>query len=94
MSCKVVVVNAAKMDFDGKLDFSVLSDDVQVFADSSEEELLQRIQGADVVVTKELSHIEIWQSHKCHRYVQQPYPLIQCIVFQMLVPSFCSHICE
>ena len=54
MSCKVVVVNAAKMDFDGKLDFSVLSDDVQVFADSSEEELLQRIQGADVVVTKEL----------------------------------------
>ena len=53
MSCKVVVVNAAKMDFDGKLDFSVLSDDVQVFADSSEEELLQRIQGADVVVTKE-----------------------------------------
>ena len=54
MSYKVVVVNAAKMNFDGKLDFSSLSDDVQVFADSSPEELLQRIQGADVVVTKEL----------------------------------------
>lgn len=54
MSYKVVVVNAAKMNFDGKLDFSSLSDDVQVFADSSPEELLHRIQGADVVVTKEL----------------------------------------
>ena len=54
MSYKVVVVNAAKMNFDGKLDFSSLSDDVQVFADSSPKELLQRIQGADVVVTKEL----------------------------------------
>jgi len=52
--CKVVVLNAAKMDFDGSLDFSVLSDKVQVYADSHGKEILDRIDGADAVVTKEL----------------------------------------
>ena len=51
---KVVVLNAAKMDFDGSLDFSVLSDEVKVYADSREDEILGRIQGADAIVTKEL----------------------------------------
>ena len=51
---KVIVLNAAKMDFDGSLDFSVLSDQVEVFADSREEEILNRIQDADAIVTKEL----------------------------------------
>ena len=54
MNQKVVVLNAGKMDFDGKLDFSVLSPDVTVYADSAQEEILDRIQGACVVVTKEL----------------------------------------
>ncbi|MBP3751856.1 MAG: hypothetical protein J6H20_04460 [Pyramidobacter sp.] len=48
---KVVVLNAAKMDFDGSLDFSVLSDEVKVYADSREDEILGRIQGADAIVT-------------------------------------------
>ena len=51
---KVVVLNAAKMDFDGRLDFSVLSDEVKVYADSREDEILDRVQDANAIVTKEL----------------------------------------
>ena len=54
MSERVVVVNAGKMNYDHALDFSVLSSDVQVYDDSTNEELIERIQGARVVVTKEL----------------------------------------
>ena len=54
MSERVVVVNASKMNYDQALDFSVLSSDVQVYDDSTNEELIERIQGARVVVTKEL----------------------------------------
>ena len=54
MGERVVVVNASKMNYDQALDFSVLSSDVQVYDDSTNEELIERIQGARVVVTKEL----------------------------------------
>ena len=54
MSERVVVVNASKMNYDHALDFSVLSNDVQVYDDSTNAELIERIQGARVVVTKEL----------------------------------------
>ena len=54
MGERVVVVNASKMNYDHALDFSVLSNDVQVYDDSTNEELIERIQGARVVVTKEL----------------------------------------
>ena len=54
MSERVVVVNAGKMNYDHALDFSVLSSDVQVYDDSTNAELIERIQGAHVVVTKEL----------------------------------------
>ena len=54
MSERVVVVNASKMNYDQALDFSVLSSDVQVYDDSTNEEFIERIQGARVVVTKEL----------------------------------------
>lgn len=54
MNRKVVVLNAGKMDFDGKLDFTSLSPDVTVYADSEPDQILDRIQGACVVVTKEL----------------------------------------
>ena len=55
MSERVVVVNAGKMNYDHALDFSILSNDVQVYEDSTNAELIERIQGARVVVTKELS---------------------------------------
>ena len=54
MNERVVVVNASKMNYDHLLDFSVLSNDVQVYDDSTNEEVIERIQGAGVVVTKEL----------------------------------------
>ena len=52
MNNKCVVLNAKKMNFDGKLDFSVLSSDVTVYDDTTNEELPGRIQGADIIVTK------------------------------------------
>lgn len=54
MNERVVVVNASKMNYDHLLDFSALSNDVQVYDDSTNEEVIERIQGARVVVTKEL----------------------------------------
>ena len=54
MNQKVVVLNAAKMNYDGRLDFSGLSADVTVYDDSKPEEILDRIQGACAVVTKEM----------------------------------------
>ena len=54
MSERVVVVNASKMNYDHALDFSILSNDVQVYDNSTNEEVIERIQGASVVVTKEL----------------------------------------
>lgn len=40
MKGKCIVLNAMKMNFDGKLDFFVLSRDVTVYDDITEEELL------------------------------------------------------
>ena len=54
MNNKCVVLNAKKMNFDGKLGFSVLSSDVTVYDDTTNEELPGRIQGADIIVTKEM----------------------------------------
>ena len=54
MNERVVVVNAGKMNYDHLLDFSVVSNDVQVYDDSTNKEIIERIQGAHVVVTKEI----------------------------------------
>ena len=54
MNERVVVVNAGKMNYDHLLDFSILSNDVQVYDDSTNAELIERIRGAAVVVTKEI----------------------------------------
>ena len=54
MNNKCVVLNAKKMKFDGKLDFSALSSDVTVYDDTTNEKLPGRIQGADIIVTKEM----------------------------------------
>ncbi|MBQ7174872.1 MAG: D-2-hydroxyacid dehydrogenase [Lachnospiraceae bacterium] len=51
---KVVVLNAGKMNYDGLLDFSVLSPDTVVYEDSAPDQILGRIEGAAAVVTKEL----------------------------------------
>lgn len=54
MNEKTVVLNAKKMNFDGKLDFSVLSKEVEIYDDTTPEQLLERIQGAGIIVTKEM----------------------------------------
>ena len=54
MNERVVVVNAGKMNYDHLLDFSILSNDVQEYDYSTNAELIERIQGATVVVTKEI----------------------------------------
>lgn len=54
MHFKTVVVNAGKMNYDGKLDMSGLSpDELALYEDTKPEEYPERLQGADCVVTKE-----------------------------------------
>lgn len=54
MNDKVVVLNAEKTNFDGNVDFSSLTPHTTVYDDTQPEEFLQRIQGYDIVVTKEI----------------------------------------
>ena len=58
---RVVVLNAAKMNYDGLLDFSGLAYETEngpaelvVYDDTAPEEILERIRDASCVVTKEL----------------------------------------
>lgn len=54
MNEKTIVLNAKKMNFDGRLDFTVLSSEVVVYDDTTPEQLLERIQDAGIIVTKEM----------------------------------------
>lgn len=54
MNDKTVVLNAARMNYDGKLDFSVLASEVTVYDATEPDQILERIQGADIIVTKEM----------------------------------------
>lgn len=54
MQGKVVILNAGKMDYDKKLDFSIIADDVVVYDDSNPQEVISRLEGATVAVTKEM----------------------------------------
>lgn len=51
----VVVLNGFKMNFDGALDYHCLSSHVTIYQDTTTSEILERIQDAEIVVTKELS---------------------------------------
>ena len=50
---KTVVLYGEKMNYDKLLDFSILSEEVDVYDDADEAKLLERIRGADVLITKE-----------------------------------------
>lgn len=54
MNQRVVVLNGDKMNYDGKLDFSVLSPDTVVYDESKGDEIVERIDGAAAVITKEM----------------------------------------
>lgn len=54
MYAKTVVLNGQRMNYDHRLDYSVLSDEVKVYEQTSPEQIIERIQGYDIVVTKEM----------------------------------------
>lgn len=54
MGLKAVVLNSERMNYDGKLDLSVLSSEVREYASTEQDQILERVQGMDVVVTKEM----------------------------------------
>ncbi|MCI2105113.1 MAG: D-2-hydroxyacid dehydrogenase [Intestinimonas sp.] len=54
MNNRTVVLNAARMNYDGKLDLSVLSSQVTQYEATDEADILARVQGQNIVVTKEL----------------------------------------
>lgn len=53
---KTVFLNAAKLDFDNKLDFSPLKELTTLtnYEASSNDEILERVQGQDIIITKEM----------------------------------------
>ena len=54
MNTKVVVLNAGKVNYDGRIDFSILSEDTVIYEDSTLADVLPRIAGAAAIVTKEM----------------------------------------
>lgn len=53
MNTKVVVINGERINYDGSIDYNILSDHVVVYKDSTNEEVIERIKGAGIVVSKE-----------------------------------------
>ncbi|MBS4960120.1 MAG: D-2-hydroxyacid dehydrogenase [Clostridiales bacterium] len=54
MNTKTVVLNAERMNYDHKLDLSILSDDVTIYDSTPEDKILERVEGKTIVVTKEM----------------------------------------
>lgn len=51
---KTVILNCKKLNWDNKLDFTALGEDVIIYDDSTREEIIERSKGADIIVSKEL----------------------------------------
>jgi hypothetical protein len=62
---KCVMLNAARLDFDGRMDWSKVTNVTEFtsFDISSTEEIVPRAQGMDIVMNKELQKIEICRIH-------------------------------
>lgn len=54
MNAKTVVLNGDRMNYDDRLDYSILSSEVKVYDQTEPSQILERIQGFDIVVTKEI----------------------------------------
>ena len=54
MNAKTVVLNGERMNYDHRLDYSILSDEVKVYEQTEPSQILERIQGFDIAVTKEM----------------------------------------
>ncbi|MDD3049094.1 MAG: NAD(P)-dependent oxidoreductase [Bacilli bacterium] len=54
MNDKCVVLNAGLIDYDHKIDFKQIASEVKIYESTKEAEILERVQGYDIVVTKEM----------------------------------------
>ncbi|MBM6824115.1 2-hydroxyacid dehydrogenase [Veillonella magna] len=54
MNDKTVVLNAGLVNYDGNVDYSSIASDVIIFDETPEDLILERVQDATVVVTKEM----------------------------------------
>ena len=54
MNDKTVVLNAGLVNYDGNVDYSSIASDVIIYDETPENLILERVQGATVVVTKEM----------------------------------------
>lgn len=54
MKNSTVILNAARLNYDGRLDLSGLSHHLLVYDSTADDEILQRVQGQNIVITKEL----------------------------------------
>lgn len=54
MNDKTVVLNGAKVNYDGKMDYTAIASEVKVYEDTAPEQILERVQGYQIVVTKEM----------------------------------------
>lgn len=54
MNDKTVVLNASLVDYDGNVDYSQIASEVVIYDETAEDEILQRVDGFTIVVTKEM----------------------------------------
>lgn len=54
MNDRTVVLNAGLVNYDGKIDYTQIASEVRIYENTKEEEILERVEGCDIVVTKEM----------------------------------------
>lgn len=54
MNDKTVVLNAGLVNYDGNIDYHQIASDVTIYDETCEDKILERVQGFNVVVTKEM----------------------------------------
>ena len=54
MNDKTVVLNAGLVNYDNNIDYSEIASDVTIYDHTDEAEILERVQGQTIVVTKEM----------------------------------------
>lgn len=54
MNDKTVVLNASLVNYDGNIDYSQIASEVVIYDETSEDKILERVDGFTIVVTKEM----------------------------------------
>lgn len=54
MENNTVILNATRLNYDGKLDLTSLSDHLKVYDATAEDKILERVQGQNIIITKEM----------------------------------------